>query len=75
MQCEVRAVTGMGEGKLADIARDLVRTLRHDITTDWVARDDVSAKIRSTIKRLLAKHGSPPDAEKAADDWSPQSGR
>jgi type I restriction enzyme R subunit len=78
------AVTGMGEGKLAGIARDLVRTLRRDITTDWVARDDVRAKIRSTIKRLLAKHGYPPDAEKEAiqrvldqmetfaDDWSPQ---
>lgn len=78
------AVTGMGEGKLADIARDLVRTLRRDITTDWVARDDVRAKIRSTIKRLLARHGYPPDAEKEAiqrvldqmetfaDDWSPQ---
>jgi type I restriction enzyme R subunit len=78
------AVTKMGEGKLADIARDLVRTLRRDITTDWVARDDVRAKIRSTIKRLPAKHGYPPDAEKEAirrvldqmetfaDDWSPQ---
>ena len=78
------AVTGMGDGKLADIARDLVRTLRRDITTDWVARDDVRARIRSTIKRLLAKHGYPPDAEKVAiqrvldqmetfaDDWSPQ---
>ena len=78
------AVTGMGEGKLADIARDLVRTLRRDITTDWVARDDVRAKIRSTIKRLLAKYGYPPDAAKEAiqrvldqmetfaDDWSPE---
>ena len=78
------AVTGMGDGKLAEIARDLVRTLRRDITADWVARDDVRAKIRSTIKRLLAKHGYPPDAEKEAiqrvldqmetfaDDWSPQ---
>lgn len=36
---------------LAGIDRDLVRTLRHDIITDWVARDDVRAKIRSTIKR------------------------
>ena len=52
----------MGDGVLADIARDLVRTLRRDVTTDWVSRDDVRAKIRSTIKRLLAKHGYPPDA-------------
>ena len=78
------AVTEMGTTVLADIARDLVRTLRRDVTTDWVARDDVRAKIRSTIKRLLAKYGYPPDAEADAikrvldqmetfaDDWSPE---
>ena len=53
------AVTEMGTTVLADIARELVRTLRRDVTTDWVARDDVRAKIRSTIKRLLAKYGYP----------------
>ena len=78
------AVTEMGESILADIARDLVRTLRRDVTTDWASRDDVRAKIRSTIKRLLAKWGYPPDAqaeaiklvldqmETFADEWSPQ---
>jgi type I restriction enzyme R subunit len=50
----------MGTGILADIARDLVKTLRNDVATDWMPRDDVRAKIRSTIKRLLAKYGSPP---------------
>src|SRR5699024_1473667 len=60
------AVQEMGTGQLADIARDLVRSLRSDITTDWVSRDDVRAKLRSTIKRLLAKHGYPPDAEPQA---------
>ncbi len=80
------AVTEMGTNVLADIARDLVRTLRRDVTTDWVSRDDVRAKIRSTIKRLLAKHGYPPDAredatalvlrqmETFADEWSPDAG-
>jgi type I restriction enzyme, R subunit len=78
------AVTEMGTGVLADIARDLVRVLRRDVTTDWVSRDDVRAKIRSTIKRLLAKHGYPPDAqvgatelvlrqmETFAEEWSPE---
>jgi type I restriction enzyme, R subunit len=80
------AVTGMGIDVLASIARDLVRTLRRDVTTDWVSRDDVRAKIRSTIKRLLAKHGYPPDGrddatnlvlrqmETFADEWSPGAG-
>lgn len=80
------AVTEMGTGVLADIARDLVKALRRDVTTDWVSRDDVRAKLRSTIKRLLAKYGYPPDAqpgatelvirqmETFADQWSPAAG-
>jgi type I restriction enzyme R subunit len=80
------AVTEMGANILADIARDLVRTLRRDVTTDWIAREDVRAKIRSTIKRLLAKYGYPPDAQQGATDlvlrqmetfaeeWSPEAG-
>ena len=66
------AVTGMGTTVLADIARDLVRTLRRDVTTDWVARDDVRAKIRSTIKRLLAKYGSPPRRRGRRDQARPR---
>jgi type I restriction enzyme R subunit len=77
------AVAEMGTGKLADIARDLVATVRRQVTVDWTSRDDVRAKLRTIIKRLLAKHGYPPDAEKAAielviaqmetfaEDWSP----
>jgi type I restriction enzyme, R subunit len=80
------AVTEMGTGVLADIARDLVRSLRRDVTTDWVSRDDVRAKLRSTIKRLLARYGYPPDAQPSAtelvlrqmetfaEEWSPGAG-
>jgi type I restriction enzyme R subunit len=79
------AVTEMGTGVLADIARDLVKSLRRDVTVDWVSRDDVRAKLRSVIKRLLAKYGYPPDAQPAAtelvirqmetfaEEWSPTS--
>jgi type I restriction enzyme R subunit len=81
------AVSEMGTGVLADIARDLVKALRRDVTMDWVSRDDVRAKLRSSIKRLLAKHGYPPDAEPAAtqlvltqmetfaEEWSPDTDR
>lgn len=75
----------MGEGKLADIARDLVKAVRNNLSTDWTARDDVQAKLRSIIKRLLAEHGYPPEEEKDAidkvirqletfaDEWAPRS--
>ncbi|MEU5909402.1 type I restriction endonuclease subunit R [Micromonospora sp. NPDC047527] len=77
------AVAVMGEGQLAAIARDLVTSVRRSITIDWTSRDDVRAKLRSTIKRLLAVHGYPPDAaeeairrvllqtETFAEEWSP----
>lgn len=60
------AVQEQGEGKLADIARDLVAVMRRDVKTDWTVREDVKAKLRSQIKRLLTKHGYPPDKQPAA---------
>lgn len=60
------AVEQQGEGKLADIARDLVAVMRRDVKTDWTVRDDVKAKLRSQIKRLLVKHGYPPDQQPSA---------
>jgi len=60
------AVDVMGEGVLADIARELVAIMRRDIRTDWTVREDVRAKLRTSIKRLLIKHGYPPDEQPAA---------
>ncbi|XTZ19088.1 type I restriction enzyme endonuclease domain-containing protein [Micromonospora echinospora] len=62
--------------------RDLVKSIRRSITVDWTFREEVRAKLRSTIKRLLAVHGYPPDAadeairrvlaqtETFAEEWS-----
>ncbi|ORI13072.1 DEAD/DEAH box helicase [Rhodococcus sp. 1163] len=60
------AVDIQGEGKLADIARDLVGVMRRDAKTDWTIRADVKAKLRSQIKRLLTRHGYPPDKQPEA---------
>lgn len=60
------AVDVMGEGVLADIARELVSVMRRDIRTDWTVREDVRAKLRTSIRRLLIKHGYPPDQQPSA---------
>ncbi len=60
------ALDVMGDDVLAQIARELVAVMRRDIRTDWTVRDDVRAKLRSSIKRLLAKYGYPPDQQPAA---------
>lgn len=51
----------MGDEILAGIARDLVEQVRKSLKPDWIAREPVRAKLRSTIKRLLARHGYPPE--------------
>ena len=55
-----------GEDVLAQIARELVAVMRRDVKTDWTVRDDVRAKLRSSIKRLLVKHRYPPDKQPEA---------
>ncbi|MGQ4618106.1 HsdR family type I site-specific deoxyribonuclease [Nocardia sp. R7R-8] len=60
------AVVEMGDDVLGQIARDLVKVMRRDIKTDWTVRDDVRAKLRSSIKRLLIKYKYPPDKQAAA---------
>lgn len=60
------AMDVMGEGVLAQIARDLGAVMRRDVRTDWTVRDDVRAKMRSSIKRLLVKNGYSPDKQPGA---------
>jgi len=57
------AITIQGEDVLAEIARELVSVMRRDVRTDWTVRDDVRAKLRSSIKRLLVKYKYPPDKQ------------
>ena len=59
---------GADQAALAAQQPGLVKSLRRGVTTDWVSRDDVRAKLRSTIKRLLARHDYPPDAQPGATE-------
>ena len=60
------AVDVMGDDVLAQIARDLVAAMRRDTRIDWTVREDVRAKLRTTIRRLLRKYGYPPDEQPEA---------
>jgi type I restriction enzyme R subunit len=60
------AVELQGEDVLAQIARELVGVMQRDTKTDWTVRDDVRAKLRSSIKRLLVKYKYPPDKQPLA---------
>ena len=48
------------------IARELVETVRNNVTIDWTLRENVRAQLRVLVKRILRKHGYPPDKQEKA---------
>ena len=50
----------------AIIARELVTTIQKSTTIDWTFKESVRARMRSRIKRLLAKYKYPPDKQEEA---------
>jgi type I restriction enzyme, R subunit len=53
---------------LATIARDLVLQVQANLKRNWISREPVRARLRATIKRLLACYNYPPDQEAKAID-------
>ena len=60
------AVQVLGDETLRDIARELVQTVRDNVTIDWTLRENVRANLRRLVKRILRKHGYPPDKQERA---------
>ena len=60
------AVRVLGDETLRGIARELVTTVRGNVTIDWTLRENVRANLRRLVKRILRKHGYPPDKQEKA---------
>ncbi|MCE7901301.1 MAG: type I restriction endonuclease subunit R [Gammaproteobacteria bacterium PRO9] len=60
------AVKVLGDETLRAIARELVQTVRSNVTIDWTLRENVRAQLRVLVKRILRKHGYPPDKQEKA---------
>ncbi len=60
------AVQILREETLRTIAQELVAKVRNSVTIDWTMREDVRAKIRVLVRRILNKYGYPPDKQEAA---------
>ena len=61
-----RAVQVLGDETLRFIARELVDTVRKNVTIDWTLRENVRAQLRVLVRRILRKHGYPPDKQEKA---------
>jgi len=60
------AVKVLGDDALRTIARELVESVRYNVTIDWAVKESVRAKLRVIVKRILRKYGYPPDKQEAA---------
>jgi type I restriction enzyme R subunit len=60
------AIKVMGKDSLKVIATELVTQVRKSVTIDWTLRESARAKIKVLVKRILRKHGYPPDLQDEA---------
>lgn len=58
----------MGKDKLRELAVVLTETIRNNTSIDWEIKENVRAKMRVAVKRLLRKYGYPPDMQMLATD-------
>jgi len=62
------AVAVLGDKALCAIARELVDAVRRNVTIDWTVKESVRAKLRVMVKKILKKHGYPPDKQAQATE-------
>ncbi|WP_374250318.1 type I restriction enzyme endonuclease domain-containing protein [Xanthobacter sp.] len=60
------AVQVMGNNSLKVTAHELLVGLKGSASVDWSHRESARAKMRVLVKRVLRKHGYPPDLQDAA---------
>ena len=60
------AVLQLGDDTLKKIAHELVDIVRRDAKTDWAVKEQVRAKLRASVRRLLIRYRYPPDKQEEA---------
>ncbi|MCB9960151.1 MAG: type I restriction endonuclease subunit R [Rhodospirillaceae bacterium] len=56
----------MGDASLWVIAHELLKSIKANVTVDWMHRSSARANIRRHVKRILRTYGYPPDLQDAA---------
>lgn len=60
------AVMELGDETLKAIARELVIMLRKNTSIDWTLKQNIQAKLRVLVKKMLNKYKYPPDKQESA---------
>jgi type I restriction enzyme R subunit len=62
------AIDVLGSKGLRELAQELVRRMKPLVTVDWAVKENVRAKLRVEVRRLLRRYGYPPDLQQMAID-------
>lgn len=63
------AVRELGDETLKNIAHELTKSLRNNITVDWSQRESIRARLRIMVKRILRNYNYPPDQTEGAVEF------
>ena len=62
------AIDVLGSKGLRELAQELVRRMKPLVTVDWAVKENIRAKLRVEVRRLLRRYGYPPDFQQMAID-------
>jgi type I restriction enzyme R subunit len=65
---ENKSTNFLEDDKMKELIHTIVDVIRKNATVDWSKRDDVRAKLRLTVKKILMRYGYPPDLAKLEAD-------
>jgi type I restriction enzyme R subunit len=65
---ENKSTSFLNDDKMKELIHTIVDVIRKNATVDWSKRDDVRAKLRLTVKKILMRYGYPPDLAKLEAD-------
>jgi type I restriction enzyme R subunit len=65
---ENKSTRFLDDNKMKELIHTIVEVIRKNATVDWSKRDDVRAKLRLTVKKILMRYGYPPDLAKMEAD-------
>ena len=58
----------MSQDTLKELAIAVFETLKKNVTLDWQYKENVRARLRLAVKKVLREYGYPPDMQKLAVD-------
>ena len=63
---DIFSAAGLEKPDISVLSDEFLAEVRDNVTIDWTLRENVRANLRRLVKRILRKHGYPPDKQERA---------